>query len=135
MYVFLRNSRDYKKNFDKEVAELMKKDKRELAETVYELECSLGLGHSRELVKKFDKEYDTEDLILHPDRTYAGVIPDFEEVYRRYYKQKKILQNIVEFINNRMLASVKYRASYGYVETRLYLELLRKIDEWEMDEE
>ena len=134
MQVFLRNRRDYKKNFDKEVAELMKKDKRELAETVYELECSLGLGHSRELVKKFDKEYDTEDLILHPDRTYAGVIPDAEEVYRRYYKQKKILQNLVKFIKIRMGASVKYRADYAYEETRVYFELLRKIDEWELDE-
>ena len=134
MQVFLRNSKDYLKNFDKEVAELMKKDKRELAETVYELECNLGLWHSRELVKKFDKEYDTEDLILHPDRTYAGVMPDAEEVYKRYYKQKKILQNIVEFINKRMFESVKYHTSYGYEEVRLYLELLRKIDEWEMDE-
>lgn len=134
MQVFLRNSKDYLKNFDKEVTELMKKDKRELAETVYELECNLGLWHSRELVKKFDKEYDTEDLILHPDRTYAGVIPDAEEVYKRYYKQKKILQNIVEFINKRMLESVKYHTSYGYEEVRVYLELLRKIDEWEMDE-
>lgn len=134
MQVFLRNSKDYQKNFDKEVAELMKKDKRELAETVYELECSLGLLHSRELIRKFDKEYDVEDYILHPDRTYAGVMPDAEEVYRRYYKQKKILQKIVEFINNRMSASVKYNASYGYEATRMYLELLRKIDELEMDE-
>ena len=134
MQVFLRNSGDYQKNFDKEVAELMKKDKRELAETVYELECSLSLRHTRELIKKFDEEYNIEDLVLHPDRTYAGVMPDAEEVYRRYYKQKKILQKIVEFINNRMSASVKYNASYGYEATRMYLELLRKIDELEMDE-
>lgn len=134
MQVFFKNSEDYQKNFDKEVADLMEKDKRELAETVYELECHLGLRHSRELIEKFDREYDTEDLVLHPDRTYAGVMPDAEEVYRRYYKQKKILQNIVEFINNRMLASVKYRTNYAYEETRVYLELLRKIDEWEMDE-
>lgn len=134
MQVFFKNSEDYQKNFDKEVAELIKKDKRELAETVYELECHLGLRHSRELIEKFDKEYDFEDLVLHPDRTYAGVMPDAEEVYRRYYKQKKILQNIVEFINNRMCASVKYRTNHAYVETRVYLELLRKIDEWEMDE-
>lgn len=134
MQVFFKNSEDYQKNFDKEVAELMEKDKRELAETVYELECHLGLRHTRELIEKFDKEYDIEDLVLHPDRTYAGVMPDAEEVYRRYYKQKKILQNIVEFINNRMFASVKYHAAYGYEEARIYLELLRKIDEWEMDE-
>lgn len=134
MQVFFKNSEDYQKNFDKEVAELMEKDKRELAETVYELECHLGLRHSRELIEKFDREYDTEDLVLHPDRTYAGVMPDAEEVYRRYYKQKKILQNIVEFINKRMLESVKYHTSYGYEEVRVYLELLRKIDEWEMDE-
>ena len=133
MQVFFKNSEDYQKNFDKEVTELMKKDKRELAETLYALECHQGMWHSRELVKKFDKEYDTEDLVLHPDRTYAGVIPDAEEVYRRYYKQKKILQNIVEFINNRMLASVKYRADYAYEEIRICQELLRKIDEWEMD--
>ncbi len=134
MQVCIKNYKDWEKNFDKEIAELMQNDKRELAETVYELECHLGLRHSRELIKKFDEEYDTEDLILHPDRTYAGIMPDAEEVYRRYYKQKKILQNLVEFIKIRMGASVKYRADYAYEETRVYLELLRKIDEWETEE-
>lgn len=67
-------------------------------EEVEELKLIVGLRQKRNLISKFDKEYDAEDKKKNPDRDYAGIMPDAEEVYKRYYKQKEIIDKAIEYI-------------------------------------
>ena len=68
-------------------------------EEVKELELIIGLRQERNLISKFDKEYDEEDKKKNPNRDYAGIMPDAEEVYKRYYSMKNQQKEFVEYMN------------------------------------
>ena len=63
------------------------------------MEFIVGLRQKRNLISKFDKEYDEEDKKKNPNRDYAGIMPDAEEVYKRYYSMKKQQKKFVEYMN------------------------------------
>lgn len=75
-----------------------RKIKKELKEEIKVLELTIGLRQTRNLIHKFDKEYDEEDKRKNPNRDYAGIMPDAEEVYKRYYKQQEIINKAIEYI-------------------------------------
>lgn len=53
--------------------------------------CSMfSLNKKRKLIKKFDNEFSKEYVKKY--KNCAGAMPDIEEVYRRYYKQKNIIE-------------------------------------------
>ena len=64
-----------------------------------EFDRMFAIYHSRKLIKKFNDEYDEEDKMKNPNRDYACVCPDAEEVYKRYYKLKEQLQQKEDIIN------------------------------------
>lgn len=71
-----------------------KQEKKKYEEEIKELELIIGLRQKRALIKRFDDEYNEEDKKKNPNRTYAGVLPDAEVVYQRYYKQKEVLNKL-----------------------------------------
>lgn len=60
----------------------------------------LDLKQKRNLINKFNKEYDEEDKKKNPDRNYAEIMPDAEEVYRRYYAMKTQQKKFIEYISS-----------------------------------
>ena len=66
--------------------------KEKLEESEKEYGRTFGLWHNRKLIKKFDDEYDEADKKNNPERDYAYVMPDAEEVYKRYYELKEKLE-------------------------------------------
>ena len=112
MKVFFKDKEEFEEYHKETVEELMQLDKEELAEMVFESNQHTALRHTRPLIKRFDEEYDKEDLEANPDRTYAGIMPDAEEIYRRYYNQKETItdlflervevEEIKRLINNRL---------------------------------
>lgn len=81
----------------KKVKEL-EKENQELKKQLEELEFIVGLRQKRNLIHKFDKEYDEEDKKKNPNRDYAGIIPDAEEVYKRYYAMKTQQKEFIEWL-------------------------------------
>lgn len=57
-----------------------------------EFDRVFAVYQSRKLIKKFNDEYDEEDKTKNPNRDYACICPDAEEVYKRYYELKEQLQ-------------------------------------------
>lgn len=80
----------------------LRKQNKELKEQNKELELIVGLRQKRNLISKFDKEYDKEDKEKNPNRDYACVIPDAEVVYQRYYKQKEVIEEVREYIKSKI---------------------------------
>lgn len=79
------------------------------------LKLIVGLRQKRNLIRKFDKEYDAEDKKKNPNRTYAGIIPDAEVVYQRYYKQKEVIEDVRKYIDNN--TEFEHNGDdYGYTE-------------------
>lgn len=70
----------------------------DLEEEIKELELHVGLRQKRNLISKFDKEYDLEDKKKNPNRTYACIMPDAEEVYKRYYDYKERNSKAIEIL-------------------------------------
>ena len=58
----------------------------------------LDLKQKRNLINKFNKEYDEEDKKKNPNRSHAEIIPDAEEVYRRYYAMKTQQKEFIEWL-------------------------------------
>lgn len=75
-------------------------ENKELEEQIEEVEFIVGLRQKRNLISKFDKEYDEEDKKKNPNRDYAGIMPDAEEVYRRYYTMKNQQQEFIKYITS-----------------------------------
>ena len=73
----------------------LRKENQQLKE---EFDRMFAIYHSRKLIKKFDDEYDEEDKMKNPNRDYACVCPDAEEVYKRYYELKEQLQQKEDII-------------------------------------
>lgn len=71
----------------------------ELKKQIEEMEFIVGLRQKRNLISKFDKEYDEEDKKKNPNRDYAGIMPDAEEVYKRYYSMKKQQKEFIDYMN------------------------------------
>lgn len=66
----------------------------ELKDAEEEYDRIFSIWHNRKLIKKFDDEYDKEDKKENPNRNYAYVMPDAEEVYKRYYKLKDKIEDL-----------------------------------------
>ena len=77
----------------------LEKENEELKKQLEEVEFIVGLRQKRNLIHKFDKEYDEEDKKKNPNRDYAGIMPDAEEVYRRYYTMKNQQKEFIEYMN------------------------------------
>ena len=82
-----------------------------LQQDLKDYDILLGLRRKRTLINKFDEDYDKEDKKLNPNRTYCRITPDAEEVYRRYYKQKKILRMIRKDVNKELMLLSKNKIS------------------------
>ena len=72
----------------------------DLKKQLEELEFIVGLRQKRNLISKFDKEYDEEDLKKNPNRDYVVITPDAEEVYRRYYAMKNQQKEFISYLEN-----------------------------------
>ena len=75
---------------------LLEKENQQLKE---EFDRLFAVYHSRKLIKKFNDEYDEEDKMKNPNRDYACICPDAEEVYKRYYELKEQLHQKEDIIN------------------------------------
>lgn len=82
-----------------------------LQQDLKDYDILLGLRRKRTLINKFDEDYDKEDKKSNPNRTYYRISPDAEEVYRRYYKQKKILRMIRKDVNKELILLSKNKIS------------------------
>lgn len=84
--------------------DLLIRENQELKKQLEEVEFIVGLRQKRNLINKFDKEYDEEDKKKNPNRDYAGIMPDAEEIYRRYYtmknQQKEFTNYLKSMLNN-----------------------------------
>ena len=71
---------------------LLEKENQELKKQLEEVEFIVGLRQKRNLISKFDKEYDEEDKKKNPNRDYAGIMPDAEEIWTKlnleYYEEE-----------------------------------------------
>lgn len=74
----------------------------ELKKQLEEVEFIVGLRQKRNLIHKFDKEYDEEDKKKNPNRDYAGIMPDAEEVYRRYYGMKTQQKEFTNYLEDKI---------------------------------
>lgn len=81
-------------------------ENQELKKQLEELDFIVGLRQKRNLIHKFDKEYDEEDKKKNPNRDYAGIIPDAEEVYKRYYAMKKQQKEFIEWLEDMLVSEL-----------------------------
>ena len=80
--------------------DLLMEKNQELKKKLEELELIVTLSKKRNLINKFNKEYDEEDKKKNPNRSHIGIIPDAEEVYRRYYAMKTQQKDFIEYISS-----------------------------------
>ena len=85
---------------DTELIRDLSKENQELKKQLEELEFIVGLRQKRNLISKFNKEYDEEDKKKNPNRNYTEIVPDVEEVYRRYYAMKTQQKEFIEYISS-----------------------------------
>ena len=85
---------------DTELIRDLSKENKELKKQLEELEFIVGLRQKRNLISKFNKEYDEEDKKKNPNRNYTEIVPDVEEVYRRYYAMKTQQKKFIEYISS-----------------------------------
>ena len=87
-----------------EAIDFLLEENQELKKQLEEVEFIVGLRQKRNLISKFDKEYDEEDKKKNPNRDYAGIMPDAEEIYKRYYtmknQQKEFTNYLKSMLNN-----------------------------------
>ena len=102
MQVLLKENQELNQKYLNAVAdyETTMSELQELKKQIEEVEFIVGLRQKRNLISKFDKEYDEEDKKKNPNRDYAGIMPDAEEVYKRYYSMKKQQKEFVEYLEN-----------------------------------
>ena len=103
----------------------LKKENQELKKQIEELEFIVGLRQKRNLISKFDKEYDEEDKKRNPNRDYAGIMPDAEEIYRRYYAMKNQQKEFIDYLENESKELIR---DAGYHQ-RICLDILEKYKE------
>lgn len=93
------------KAIDKTYEELQQENQ-ELKEEIKELELILGLKQKRKLISKFDEEYNEEyneeNKKKHLNDNHAEIIPDAEEIYKRYYKQKEVIDRTIKYCEKQL---------------------------------
>lgn len=87
---------------DTELIRDLSKENKELKKQLEELESIVGLRQKRNLINKFNKEYDEEDKKKNPNKNHAEIIPDAEEVYKRYYEMKNQQKVFIQWLENKM---------------------------------
>ena len=109
------------------------KENQELKKQLEEVEFIVGLRQKRNLISKFDKEYDEEDKKKNPNRDYAGIMPDAEEIYRRYYTMKNQQKEFIEYLQNNIesleFCDNEFILSNHKKEIKAYKEILSKYKE------
>ena len=88
--------------------------KEQLQQQEEEYDRMFALWHSRKLIKKFDDEFDEEDKKKNPNRDYACICPDAEEVYKRYYELKEQLKQKEDIINKAKVDLEKHLNTKSY---------------------
>lgn len=90
---------------------------KDLEEQVYELELLTGLRQKRNLITKFDLMYSHEKVQEYKKqgKYVAGVLPDAEEIYRRYFVYKNGVESLVDSIYNMKIDGCDYKAIVGVV--------------------
>lgn len=96
-----------------EIASL-KQENQELKKQLEEVEFIVGLRQKRNLIHKFDKEYDEEDKNKNPNRDYAGIMPDAEEIYRRYYTMKNKQKEFINYLEDKININPYDISDYDY---------------------
>ena len=91
---------------DTELIRDLSKENKELKKQLGEVEFIVGLRQKRNLISKFDKEYDEEDKKKNPNRDYAGIMPDAEEIYRRYYTMKNQQNEFIEWLDSMLVSEL-----------------------------
>ena len=106
--------------------ELLEKENQELKKQLEELEFIVGLRQKRNLISKFDKEYDEEDKKKNPNRDYAGIMPDAEEIYRRYYTMKNQQKEFIDLLEKEIVDSRAGSGQQYFAQQhlRLYKEII-----------
>lgn len=110
-----------------ELEELTKEYYLENQQLKEEFDRMFAVYHSRKLIKKFNDEYDEEDKTKNPNRDYACICPDAEEVYKRYYELKEQLQQKEDIINKIKKYLRENEKEYGSLEDNEKI-ILRIID-------
>lgn len=91
--------------------DIIKEQKEVIKEQEDSYNRMFGLWHNRELIKKFDDDYDEMDKLKNPNRDYIYRAPDAEEVYKRYYKLIEIIDKTKNNIKEKIQKSFNY--DYG----------------------
>lgn len=111
----------------------LQQENQELKKQLEEVEFIVGLRQKRNLISKFDKEYDEEDKKKNPNRDYAGIMPDAEEIYRRYYTMKNQQKEFIEYLQNNIesleFCDNEFILSNHKKEIKAYKEILSKYKE------
>lgn len=89
---------------DTELIRDLSKENKELKKQLEELDSIVGLSQKRNLINKFNKEYDEEDKKKNPNRTHTEIIPDAEEIYKRYYAMKNQQKEFIEWLEENIKA-------------------------------
>ena len=111
----------YKKTKDcgrTQFVRLLLDKERENTELKEEFDRMFAVYHSRKLIKKFNDKYDEEDKMKNPNRDYACIYPDAEEVYKRYYELKEQLQQKEDIINKakKYIKNNSHKTEWGDLE-------------------
>lgn len=102
--------------------------KEQLEEEQKDYDRMFGLWHNNPLIKKFDDEYDEEDKKKNPNRDYAYLLPNAEEVYKRYYNLKEQLEKS-EKSRKKVIYHIKNNVEdYEFENTEHYVEILDILD-------
>lgn len=90
---------------------------KDLEEQVYELELLTGLRQKRNLITKFDLMYSHEKVQEYKKqgKYIAGVYPDAEEVYRRYFIYKNGIESLIDSIYEMKINNEDCRAIVNVV--------------------
>lgn len=108
--------------------DLLLEENKELKKQLEEVEFIVGLRQKRNLIHKFDKEYDEEDKKKNPNRDYAGIMPDAEEVYKRYYSMRNQQKEFINYLEDEIHSceAVSYLLFNSNKEMKVYKEILQK---------
>lgn len=90
---------------------------KDLEEQITELEFLTGLRQKRNLITKFDLMYSHEKVQEYKKqgKYIAGVYPDAEEVYRRYFVYKNGVESLVDSIYEMKVNNEDYKAIVSVV--------------------
>lgn len=90
---------------------------KDLEEQITELEFLTGLRQKRNLITKFELMYSHEKVQEYKKqgKYIAGVYPDAEEVYRRYFIYKNGVESLVDSIYEMKVNNEDYRAIVNVV--------------------